>query len=100
MCFYTSKLLRHLPLQDPCNYYTPLSSIMEPRTLEQEAIVKFLGSSRSQADWDNKVKTLLTIHFQGKVPPFWIDLTIKSNLYFRTRQKWIHRRLNSTNVHV
>lgn len=69
---------------------------MEPYSLEQEAIVKFLGSSRSQAEWDSRVKTLLTIHFQSKIPPFWIDLVIKSNLYFRTRQKWIHRKLNSS----
>lgn len=68
---------------------------MEPKTIEQEAIVRLLGSSRSQVEWDKRVKTILTVHCQNKLPRFWVDLVIKSDLYFRTRQKWIHRRLNS-----
>jgi hypothetical protein len=81
-------------------YVKSLSDPMEPQTLEQEAIIRLLGSSRSQAEWDSRVEKLLTIHFQGKIPPFWIDLVIKSNLYFRTRQKWIHRRLNSVKINL
>ena len=69
---------------------------MEPKTLEQEAIVRFLGSSRSQVEWDERVKTILNVHFNRKTPKFWIDLVIKSNLYLRTKQKWVHRRLNSS----
>lgn len=72
---------------------------MEPKTLEQEAIVKLLGSSRSQVEWDERVRTILIVHFKGEVPKFWVDLVIKSNLYFRTRQKWIHRRLNSSRIY-
>lgn len=69
---------------------------MEPKTLEQEAIVKLLGSSRNQEEWDERVKIILTVHCQNKVPKFWVDLVIKSNLYFRTRQKWVSRKLNSS----
>ncbi len=69
---------------------------MEPKTLEQEAIVRLLSSSRSQKEWDERVRTLLTCHFRGQMPNFWIDLVIKSNLYFRTRQKWAYRKLNSS----
>jgi len=68
---------------------------MKPKTLEQEAIVRLLGSSRSQVEWDKRVKTILTVHCQNKLPRFWVDLVIKSDLHFRTRQKWIHHRLNS-----
>jgi hypothetical protein len=69
---------------------------MEPKTLEQEAIVRLLGSSRSQEEWDNRVNTILSVHFNGKMPNFWVDLVIKSNLYFRTRQKWVYRKLHSS----
>lgn len=69
---------------------------MEPKTLEQEAIVKLLGSSRSQEEWDERVNIILTVHCKNKVPKFWVDLVIKSNLYFRTRQKWVYRKLNSS----
>jgi hypothetical protein len=92
VCLYI-KAFTYKPVK---TYVNPPLSTMEPRTLEQEAIVKFLGSSRSQEEWDNRVETLLTIHFQSKIPPFWIDLVIKSNLYFRTKQKWVYRKLNSS----
>jgi len=72
---------------------------MEPKTIEQEAIVRLLGSSRSQVEWDANVEKILTVNCQNKVPPFWVDLVIKSNLYFKTRQKWIHRRLNSSRIY-
>ena len=69
--------------------------VMEPKTLEQEAIVRLLSSSRSQSEWDTRVKTLLTCHFQGKMPDFWVNLVIKSPLYPKTRAKWIQKRLFS-----
>lgn len=85
----------HLPNQlRPCK--SPLNPIMEPKTLGQAAIVKLLGSSRSQSEWDERVNTILTVHFNSKVPKFWVDLVIKSSLYLRTKQKWVHRRLNSS----
>jgi hypothetical protein len=69
---------------------------MEPKTLEQEAIVRLLRSSRSQEEWDANVETILTINYQNKVPRFWIDLVIKSNLYLKTKEKWGYRKLNSS----
>ena len=87
--------IRTLPYKT-VKYYVPPPSIMEPKTLEQEAIVKFLGSSRSQEEWDERIRILITVHFNNQVPKFWIDLVIKSNLYFRTKQKWVYRKLNSS----
>ncbi len=68
---------------------------MEPKNIEQEAIVRLLGSSRSQEEWDANFEKILTVNCQNKVPRFWIDLVVKSDLYFRTKKKWILRRLNS-----
>jgi translation elongation factor EF-Ts len=69
---------------------------MDPKTIEQEAIVKLLGSTRSQKEWDDKVEEILTKHFDGRIPRFWIDLVIKSTLYLRTKEKWVYRKMYSS----
>ncbi|MEX0597745.1 MAG: hypothetical protein WD512_14735 [Candidatus Paceibacterota bacterium] len=68
---------------------------MEAKTREQEAIVRLLGSSRNQTEWNQRVHTLLTNHFKGKMPDFWFNLVIKSNLYPKTRERWCTKRLLS-----